>query len=84
LILLWGVAAGLHGVNGSEKLQQAASIAAGQLGPDAPASARAALVQGFGWVLGYGGVSAWLFAAGSFVTFGARRAARPTLEVARS
>ncbi|MFJ3048605.1 MFS transporter [Pseudomonas nitroreducens] len=84
LILLWGVAAGLHGVDGGDKLQQAASIAAGQLGPDAPASARAALVQGFGWVLGYGGISAWLFAAGSFVTFGARRAARPTLEVARS
>ncbi|QRY79472.1 MFS transporter [Pseudomonas sp. PDNC002] len=83
LILLWGVAAGLHGVDGSEQLQVAARIAAGQLGHADPATARAALVQGFGWVLGYGGISAWLFAAGSFAAFGARRAARPTLEVAR-
>jgi MFS family permease len=71
LILLSGVATALHGVDGSEKLQQAASIASGRLGTDDPEAARAALVQGFGWVLGYGGISAWLFAAGSFLTFGA-------------
>ena len=50
--------------------------------PSTPFSA--ALVQGFGWVLGYGGVSAWLFAAGSFLTFDAHRAARPRLEAVRS
>ncbi|MBB4864005.1 EmrB/QacA subfamily drug resistance transporter [Pseudomonas nitritireducens] len=84
LILLWGVAAALHGVEDSEKLQLAARIASGRLGTDDPDTARAALVQGFGWVLGYGGVSAWLFAAGSFLTFGAHRRARPRLEAVRS
>ncbi|OWP49338.1 MFS transporter [Pseudomonas nitroreducens] len=84
LILLWGVAAALQGVDGSEKLQLAASIASGRLGTDDPDGARAALTQGFGWVLGYGGVSAWLFALGSFLTFGAHRAARPRLEAVRS
>lgn len=84
LILLSGVAAALNGVEGGEKLQLAASIASGRLGTDEPDTARAALVQGFGWVLGYGGVSAWLFAAGSFLTFGAHRAARPRLEAVRS
>jgi hypothetical protein len=71
LILLSGVAATLNGVAGGEKLQLAASIASGRLGMDDPAAARIALVQGFGWVLGYGGISAWLFAAGSLLTFGA-------------
>ena len=84
LILLSGVAAALNGVEGGEKLQLAASIASGRLGTDEPDTARAALVQGFGWVLGYGGVSAWLFAAGSFLTFGTHRAARPRLEAVRS
>lgn len=84
LILLSGVAAALHGVDGSQKLQLAASIASGRLGTDDPEGARAALVQGFGWVLGYGGISAWLFAAGSFLTFGAHRAARPRLEAVQS
>lgn len=84
LILLWGVAAGLPGAGSSQKLQQAASIASGQLGTDAPEHARMALVQGFGWVLGYGGISAWLFAAGSFAAFGARRKVRPTLDAVRS
>lgn len=84
LILLSGVAAALNGVEGGEKLQLAASIASGRLGTDEPDIARAALVQGFGWVLGYGGVSAWLFAAGSFLTFGTHRAARPRLEAVRS
>ncbi len=84
LILLSGVAAALNGVEGGEKLQLAASIASGRLGTDEPDTARAALVQGFGWVLGYGGVSAWLFAAGSFLTFDAHRAARPRLEAVRS
>ncbi|MFS2124833.1 MFS transporter [Pseudomonas sp. Pseusp97] len=84
LILLSGVAAALNGVEGGEKLQLAASIASGRLGTDDPDGARAALVQGFGWVLGYGGASAWLFALGSFLTFGAHRAARPRLEAVRS
>lgn len=84
LILLWGVAAALQGVDGSEQLQLAASIASGRLGTDDPDGARAALTQGFGWVFGYGGVSAWLFALGSFLTFGAHRAARPRLEAVRS
>ncbi|OQR37411.1 MFS transporter [Pseudomonas sp. T] len=84
LILLSGVAAALHDVEGGEKLQLAASIASGRLGADDPDGARAALVQGFGWVLGYGGIAAWLFAAGSFLTFGAHRAARPRLEAVQS
>ncbi|QEY73504.1 MFS transporter [Pseudomonas denitrificans (nom. rej.)] len=84
LILLSGVAAALHDVEGGEKLQLAASIASGRLGADDPDAARAALVQGFGWVLGYGGIAAWLFAAGSFLTFGAHRAARPRLEAVQS
>jgi len=84
LILLSGVAAALNGVEGGEKLQLAASIASGRLSADDPDGARAALVQGFGWVLGYGGIAAWLFAAGSFLTFGAHRAARPRLEAVQS
>ncbi|MGE9763439.1 MFS transporter [Pseudomonas sp. PDM20] len=84
LILLSGVAAALHDVESGEKLQLAASIASGRLGADDPDGARAALVQGFGWVLGYGGIAAWLFAAGSFLTFGAHRAARPRLEAVQS
>ncbi|MBD9499234.1 MFS transporter [Pseudomonas sp. PDM17] len=84
LILLSGVAAALQGVESGEKLQLAASIASGRLGADDPDGARAALVQGFGWVLGYGGISAWLFAVGSFLTFGAHRAARPRLEAVQS
>ncbi|MBD9513256.1 MFS transporter [Pseudomonas sp. PDM22] len=84
LILLSGVAAALQGVESGEKLQLAASIASGRLGADDPDGARAALVQGFGWVLGYGGIAAWLFAAGSFLTFGAHRAARPRLEAVQS
>ncbi|MFK8397869.1 MFS transporter [Pseudomonas sp. BGr12] len=84
LILLSGVAAALQGVESGEKLQLAASIASGRLSPDDPDGARAALVQGFGWVLGYGGIAAWLFAAGSFLTFGAHRAVRPRLEAVQS
>lgn len=84
LLLLWGVAAGLSGVEGEARLQLAATIASGQLGADDPERARAALVQGFGWVLGYGGISAWLFAAGSFLVFGAHRRPGRRLEVARS
>lgn len=84
LILLSGVAAALQGMDGGEKLQLAASIASGRLGADDPDGARAALVQGFSWVLGYGGASAWLFAAGSFLTFGAHRAMRPRLEAVQS
>lgn len=84
LILLWGVTAALQGVDGGEKLQLAASIASGRLGTDDPDGARVALTQGFGWVLGYGGISAWLFALASFLTFGAHRATRPRLEAVRS
>ncbi|MCJ1885793.1 MFS transporter [Pseudomonas sp. LA21] len=84
LLLLWGVAAGLSSVEGEARLQLAATIASGQLGADDPERARAALVQGFGWVLGYGGISAWLFAAGSFLVFGAHRRPGRRLEVARS
>ncbi|MDF3937040.1 MFS transporter [Pseudomonas citronellolis] len=84
LILLCGVSAALHDLDGAQRLQQAAGIASGRLGTDAPDSARAALAQGFGWVLGYGGIGAWLFAAGSFLTFGTQRAARPRLEAVRS
>ncbi|WP_152225886.1 MFS transporter [Pseudomonas sp. SCB32] len=84
LILLWGVDAGLPGVDDGERLQRAATIASGQLGSDDPERARAALVQGFGWVLGYGGISAWLFAVGSFLVFGAQRTTGRRLEVARS
>ncbi|WP_371230766.1 MFS transporter [Pseudomonas sp. QE6] len=84
LLLLWGVAAGLPDVEGEARLQRAAAIASGQLGTNAPVGARAALVQGFGWVLGYGGISAWLFAAGSFLVFGAHRRTGRRLEVARS
>lgn len=35
-----------------------------------PAAAHAALVDGFGWVMLYGGVGVWLLGALSFVTFG--------------
>lgn len=73
LILLSGVAAGLHGVDEGERLGLAAVIASGQVGDGDPFVARAALKQGFAWVLAYGGISAWLFALGSFVAFGGRR-----------
>jgi EmrB/QacA subfamily drug resistance transporter len=33
-------------------------------------AAQGALVHGFGWVMVYGGLGAWVLAAGSFVTFG--------------
>jgi EmrB/QacA subfamily drug resistance transporter len=52
----------------------AAKIAAGNLLPSADdissEIAHAALVHGFGWVMLYGGLGAWLLAAASFVTFG--------------
>lgn len=84
LILLSGVVAGLHGTEENQRLQLAAAIASGQVtGSDAP-QARAALIQGFGWVLAYGGISAWLFAVGSLLVFGVRRATGPTLQVIRS
>lgn len=51
------------------------------LSPDEGVSAAVvhqALTQGFGWVMLYGGVSVWLFAALSFVVFGRKEtAARP-------
>jgi hypothetical protein len=52
----------------------AAKIAAGNLLPGAGGisseTAHAALVHGFGWVMLYGGLGAWLLAAASFLTFG--------------
>ena len=51
----------------------AARIAAGNFLSDSGVSgeiAHAALVHGFGWIMLYGGVGAWLLAAASFLTFG--------------
>lgn len=42
------------------------------------AVAHAALVHGFGWVMLYGGIGAWILAVASFVTFG------PTRELPRT
>ncbi|KAF1050201.1 hypothetical protein [Xylophilus sp.] len=39
------------------------------------ALAHAALAQGFGWVMLYGGIAAWITAALSWGVFGRRRAA---------
>ena len=54
-------------------------IAAGTPVPDLPASiVHAALTQGFGWIMLYGGIGVWMLAALSFLAFHARasRAAR--------
>lgn len=72
----------LHGVGAAESLPALAkAIAAGnpgRLARDFPqfaasagfdAVAHAALVQGFGWTLLYGGFGVWLLAAGSFAVF---------------
>ncbi|CAN7430888.1 MFS transporter [Paraburkholderia sp. SIMBA_054] len=48
-----------------------AAIAAGHVVALDAKIAHDALVHGFGWVMLYGGVGAWLLAAASFVTFGA-------------
>ena len=56
----------------------AAKIAAGNLLPGAAdvssEMARGALVHGFGWVMLYGGLGAWVLAAASFFTFGPAKA----------
>jgi len=57
----------------------AGSIASGSLTEAAAlgidgVAARAALVHGFGWVMLYGGLGAWVLAVASFVTFGTANA----------
>ena len=56
----------------------AAKIAAGNLLPGmadvSSEMARGALVHGFGWVMLYGGLGAWVLAAASFFTFGPAKA----------
>lgn len=60
----------------------AAKIAAGNLLPGAAdvsgEIAHAALVHGFGWVMLYGGLGAWVLAAASFLTFGRAKASART------
>jgi hypothetical protein len=41
---------------------------------DAPRTAQRALAHGTGWVMAYGGLSAWILAAASFVVFRKRSA----------
>jgi hypothetical protein len=48
----------------------AAQIAAGHATGVSAEVAHAALVHGFGWVMLYGGLGAWVLAAASFLTFG--------------
>jgi hypothetical protein len=59
----------------------AAKIAAGNVLPGAAdissEIAHAALVHGFGWVMLYGGLGAWLLAAASFITFGTTKLTAP-------
>jgi EmrB/QacA subfamily drug resistance transporter len=87
-LLLEGILAQLKGVAGhaldaAQLHAVAARIAAGSLVPEAAAQvlsaddARAALVHGFGWVMLYGGLGAWLLALASYATFGSAKAAAP-------
>lgn len=81
----------LPGVSDTSALRHLAqSIAAGNSAPlqqlvpqssalDASGTVvHAALVNGFGWVMLYGGIGAWVFATASFAIFGPRKAALPT------
>lgn len=90
-ILVAGVQASLRaalpGAASSASLRSIAErIAAGTaLSPDqsVPAAvAHKALVDGFGWVMLYGGLSVWVLAAISFMVFGAGRSSRPSAKKA--
>jgi hypothetical protein len=75
-VLVAGVAASLSRAwSGAQDAAQihatSAAIAAGHVVALDGKIAHDALVHGFGWVMLYGGVGAWLLAAASFVTFGA-------------
>jgi EmrB/QacA subfamily drug resistance transporter len=60
----------------SGKLPGADALAWGNVPADTVAAiSRAALAHGFGWVMLYGGIAAWVLAAGSFLTFSGRKAA---------
>jgi hypothetical protein len=61
-----------------------AAIAAGHVVALDGRIAHDALVHGFGWVMLYGGVGAWLLAAASFVTFGVTNPTRSKLLEARA
>ncbi|WP_312238510.1 MFS transporter [Stenotrophomonas sp.] len=61
--------AALHAL--AERLTAGSSTADG-MGAVTADVARAALAQGFGWVLLYGGVAVWVFAALSLLAFGRR------------
>nr|WP_284733842.1 MULTISPECIES: MFS transporter [unclassified Dyella] len=63
--------AGLDAMDASALRDIANQIAAGNLSSYG-APAHDALVQGFHWVMLYGGIGAWVLAAASFVTFGSK------------
>jgi hypothetical protein len=76
-ILVEGVLASLRRLTGfdAERARSLAErIAAGTLSSTGDgvsgAAAHAALVQGFGWVMLYGGVGVWILAAASLAVFG--------------
>jgi EmrB/QacA subfamily drug resistance transporter len=76
-ILVEGVLASLRRVTGfdAERARSLAErIAAGTLSSTSDgvsgAAAHAALVQGFGWVMLYGGIGVWILAAASLAVFG--------------
>lgn len=85
----WSLPDALSGVLDASQIQTlAASVAAGNLAAlpqtypalatldPTGAAAHAALVDGFGWVMLYGGIGAWALAAVSFAIFGPRRSCR--------
>nr|WP_322013108.1 MFS transporter [Paraburkholderia sp. J12] len=60
----------------SGKLQDADAGAWGNMPAEAVATiSRAALAHGFGWVMLYGGIAAWVLATASFLMFSGRRPA---------
>ena len=87
LILVAGIAAHLRGVFGAAIDAGQLRVLAGRIGAgdfsaaqalnlpgDAVAISREALVQGFGWVLLYGGIGVWILAALSLTIFAPARA----------
>jgi hypothetical protein len=62
--------AGLGGVDVSQWHELAGKIAAGTMPQGDTSLAQAALTHGFGWVMLYGGIGAWVLAVASFITFG--------------
>ena len=73
--VLANLKAALADLDGARLYRLAEGIAAGNPAPGLPDGVvHDALANGFGWVMLYGGVGAWIMAAISFLTFSARPA----------